>query len=363
VNLSNAGALVVTQQAFWEQHEGSIGTSSSLLMGTGPYRVTEFQPDSHVLLERVDTWWGGIPKAKSIRVNFIPDASTRLAAAQGGDIDIAFNVPINQADEWLKLDDMRVESMNDLSYLGLLFDQNVEPFDDIDVRTAIAQSIDRDVIAEKLLRGYGEPASAIMTPESLVAAYDGDAAREALASIPQHEFDLEAAKKLISGTEAEGLETELTYPNTGPQIGIAAQAIAENLGEIGIDVSVREVPIEEWLATIGDGEHGLGFMWYFSTTGDPAEVNSYLVGPANPNGFDSDEAATLISEANALTDPVERAEKLLELETLNAEEVVNAPIWWGKSVTAFSNEIGVRDYSPFTFTGVWGAQLFAAEAE
>lgn len=363
VNLSNAGALVVTQQAFWEQHEGSIGTSSSLLMGTGPYRVTEFQPDSHVLLERVDTWWGGIPKAKSIRVNFIPDASTRLAAAQGGDIDIAFNVPINQADEWLKLDDMRVESMNDLSYLGLLFDQNVEPFDDIDVRTAIAQSIDRDVIAEKLLRGYGEPASAIMTPESLVAAYDGDAAREALASIPQHEFDLEAAKKLISGTEAEGLETELTYPNTGPQIGIAAQAIAENLGEIGIDVSVREVPIEEWLATIGDGEHGLGFMWYFSTTGDPAEVNSYLVGPANPNGFESDEAATLISEANALTDPVERAEKLLELETLNAEEVVNAPIWWGKSVTAFSNEIGVRDYSPFTFTGVWGAQLFAAEAE
>lgn len=363
ISLSNAGALVVTQEAFWNEHGGNVGTSDSLILGTGPYQVTEFQPDSHVVLERVDTWWGGVPKAKSIRVNFIPDASTRLAAAQKGDIDIAFNVPINQADEWSKISDMRVESLNDLSYVGLLFDQNVAPFDDVDVRTAVAQSIDRVAISEKLLRGYGEPATAIMTPESLAAAYDGDEAREKLAEIPQHDFDLDAAKKLVAGTDAEGLETELTYPNTGPQLGIAAQAIAESLSEVGIDVTVREVPIEEWLATIGDGEHGLSFMWYFSTTGDPAEVNSYLVGAGNPNGFESDAAVSLITEANALTDPAERAEKLLELETLNADEVVNAPIWWGKSLTAFSNSIGITDYSPFTFTSVWGAQLFAAEVE
>lgn len=363
VNLSNAGALVVTQKAFWEAHGGNIGTSDSLLLGTGPYRVTEFQPDSHVLLERVDTWWGGVPKAKSIRVNFIPDASTRLAAAQKGDIDIAFNVPINQANDWGSIDGVRVESMNDLSYVGLLFDQNVAPFDDVNVRTAIAQSIDRDIIVERLLRGYGEVATAITTPESLAAAYDGDAARALLAEVPQHKFDLAAAKELIAGTEADGLKTELTYPNTGPQLGIAAQAIAENLKEIGITLTVREVPIEEWLATIGDGEHPIGFMWYFSTTGDPAEINSYLVGPENPNGFVSEEAATLIAEANAQTDPEQRIAKLIELETLSAEETVNAPLWWGKSVTAFSNSIGVTDYSPFTFNGVWGAKLFAAEVE
>ncbi|WP_125098988.1 ABC transporter substrate-binding protein [Leucobacter chromiireducens] len=363
VNLSNSGALVVTQQKFWEEHAGKVGTSSSLLMGTGPYQVTEFQPDSHVLLERVDTWWGGVPKAKTIRVNFIPDANTRLAAAQKGDIDIAFNVPINQAAEWQKISDMRVESMNDLSYVGLLFDERVAPFDDPKVREAIALSIDRAAIAEKLLRGYGEAATAIMTPESLAQAFDGDAARAELAKIPQHEFDLDAAKQLIGETDAADLTTELTYPNTGPQLGIAAQAIAENLDKIGITVKVREVPIEEWLATIGDGEHGLGFMWYFSTTGDPAEVNGYLLGAGNPNGFESEEAVALIAEANALTDPEERAAKLIELETLNAENVVNAPIWWGKSVTAFSNGVGLADYGPYTFTGAWGAQMFAAEAK
>lgn len=363
VNLSNAGALVVTQQAFWEEHAGAVGTSDSLLMGTGPFEVVEFQPDSHVLLERADTWWGEAPKVQSIRVNFIPDANTRLAAARTGDIDIAFNVPLNQASDWEQIEGMRVEPMNDLSYVGLLFDQRVPPFDDVNVRRAIAHSIDQEAIVERLLRGYGEPATAIVTPEALAAAFDGEEARAALAELPQAEFDLDAAKELIAGTDAEGLETELTYPNTGPQLGVAAQAIAESLGQIGLTVSVREVPIEEWLATIGDGEHGLGFMWYFSTTGDPAEVNGYLLGAENPNGFVSDEAMTLLSEGNAISDPAERAGKILELERLNKDQVVNAPIWWGKSVTAFSDSLGVKDYSPYTFTTAWGARLFQAASE
>jgi peptide/nickel transport system substrate-binding protein len=363
VGLSSAGALVVTQQAYWEQHGGNVGTSESLLLGTGPYKVTEFQPDSHVSLERSDTWWGGVPKVKSIRVNFIPDASTRLAAAQRGDIDIALNVPISQAQDWSNISGWRVEAVNDLSYVGLIYDQSVEPFGGDAVRAAIAHAIDRDAIAEKLLRGFGEKATAIMTPESLAAGYDGDQARDLLATIPQKDFDVDLARNLMAEAGVDGFSTELTYPNTGPQLGVAAQAIAENLKEIGIDVEVREVPIEEWLATIGDGEHGLGFMWYFSTTGDPSEVNSYLVGEWNPNGFESPTADGLIQTANALTDPRERIATLIELETLSAENTVNTPLWWGKSLTGFSNRIGATNYGPYTFVTTWGAQLFAAVVE
>ncbi|CAG7613387.1 ABC transporter substrate-binding protein [Leucobacter soli] len=359
--LANVGALVVTQQEFWEEHDGEVGTADSLLLGTGPYQVTEFAPDSHVTLERVDTWWGELPKAKEIRVDFIPDENTRLLAAQKGDIDVAFNVPINQAQQWEKISDGRLEAVNDLSYVGLMFDQEVEPFDDPKVRTAIAQAFDRETVAEKLLRGYGEVATAIMTPESLGQAYDADEARELLAGVPQHAFDLDAAKQLLDESGAGGFTAELTYPNTGPQLGTAAQALAENLKQIGITLTVREIPIEEWLSTIGDGEHGLSFMWYFSTTGDPAEVNSYLVGPENPNQFASDEAAALVDAAGAATDPAERIATLLELETLSAEQTVNAPLWWGKTITYLTNGVGVHDFSPFTFLGPWGAQLYAAE--
>src|SRR5699024_979281 len=124
------------------------------------------------------------------------------------------------------------------------------------------------------------------------------------------------AKELISTKTIPSIE--LTYPNTGPQLGIAVQAIADNLKDIGVTVNPKEVPIEEWLATIGDKKHGVGFMWYFSTTGDPGEINSYLLGPDNPNHYTQSDAEKLISESNALIDPIERSGKLLELETLNA---------------------------------------------
>ena len=359
--VANVGALVVTQQSFWEEHQGKVGTSSALLMGTGPYRVTEFKPDSHVILDRVDTWWGELPKVKQIRVDFIPDENTRLLAAQNGDVDVAFNVPIKQAQQWEKISGGRVEAVNDLSFVGLIFDHEVAPFDDPKVREAIASAVDREAIVEKLLRGYGEVANSIMTPESLGQVYDADAARKVLAEVPQHDFDLKRAKELLAGTEAEsGFETEITYPNTGPQLGTAAQSLAENLKEVGITLKVREVPIEEWLATIGDGEHGLGFMWYFSTTGDPAEVSSYMLGAGNDSHFDDADAQQLIAEAGAATEPEERADLLLDLEKLNASETHTAPLWWGQTITYLGPGIGVQFFPPYTSLGAGGTRLSPA---
>lgn len=359
--LTNAGSLVVTQQQFWDKYGGAIGTSDSLLLGTGPYKVTEFQPDSHVILDRVDTWWGGLPKVKQIRIDFIPDENTRLLAAQNGDLDVALSVPLKQLPQWEELSGGRVESVDDLSYTGLFFDLSVPPFDDPKVREAVASAMDRETIVDKVLRGNGEVANTIMSPPSLAAAYGGDQARDLLMRVPAHDFDLARAKELLAeSTEADGFETTITYPSAGSQLGTAAQALAENLKQLGITLRVREVPTEEWLATIGDGQHGLGFMWYFSTTGDPAEISSYLLGEGNPSHIADADALELISKAGAATEPAARIDLLVELETLNAENTYAAPLWWGRSLTFFSDAVGVRTFTPYTFIGPWGNQLFAA---
>ena len=360
--MSSAGALFVTQQAFWEEHGGKVGTARSLLMGSGPYKVTEFQPDSHVTLDRAETWRGEAPAAQQIRIDFIADENARLLAAQKGDLDIAFSVPLKQLPQWEALSDGRVESVNDLSYVGLTFDQNVAPFDDVKVREAIALAVDQDAIVEKLLRGNAEVANTIMTPESIASAYDADEARKVLGEVPQRGFDLEKAAQLIAeSSEPDGFTTEITYPNAGAELGTAAQSMAENLKTLGITLKVREISMEEWLATIGDGEHGLGFMWYFSTTGDPGEVNGYLLGNQdNPNNVDSPEAQSLIDAAAAAADPTERVGILMQLEQLNYENVYNSPLWWGQSITYFSNKVGVDEFTPFALLGPWGAALYAA---
>lgn len=361
-NMSTGGAAFITSKAFWEANDGNVGTASSLLMGTGPYKVTEFAPDSHVTFERTDTWWGEEPKVKSITVNFIPDESTRLLAAQSGDIDVAFNVPLAQSTQWENLDTMRVDYINDLSYVGLYFNTSVAPFDDPKVREAIAHAVDRDAYVDKLLRGHGEAATAIMTPESLAAVYSPDVAREKLAEIPQWDFDLDAAKAALAESGyPDGFETEILTPNTGPQLGTAAQALSQNLAEIGITLNVREVPIEEWLASLdASSDYGLNMMWYFSTLGDPAEIPSYLLGVGNPAAYDNPEIMSLLSEVGAESDPSARIDLLIQAETLQAEDAVNIPLWWGQSATAFANDLGMNDYSSFAFISSWPTQLYRA---
>lgn len=361
-NMSTGGAAFITSKAFWEANGGDVGTSDSLLLGTGPYQVTEFVPDSHVTFERVDTWWGELPTVKEIRIDFVADESTRLLAAQSGDVDIAFNVPFSQAAQWESLSDMRVEYVNDLSYVGLYFNTGVAPFDDAKVREAIAHAVNRDAYVSTLLGGHGEAATAIMTPESLGSVYSPDEAREVLGAIPQWDYDLDAAREALAASSVpDGFTAELLTPNTGPQLGTAAQALAQDLAEVGITLNVREVPIEEWLASLDpSSEYGINYMWYFSTLGDPAEIPSYLIGADNPAQYDDAEVLDLLAQVGAEEDQAARIDLLVEAETLQAEAVINVPLWWGQSATAFANDLGVTDYSPFTFVSTWPAQLYRA---
>lgn len=360
-NMSTAGAAFITEKSFWQKYDGKVGTSTSLLLGTGPYRVTSFTPDSGLTLERVDTWWGGVPKAKKITISFISDDNTRYLAAQKGEVDVALNVPVNQVDQWDSLSGFRVEKVNDLSYVGLNFDTQVAPFDDENVRKAIGYAIDKDTIVSSLLKGNGEVASSMVTPESLGSVYSADEARAKLASITQYAFDLDKAKQaLASSSHPDGFTAELTYPSTGPQLGTAAQAIADDLAAIGITLTVKELPISEWLSSLGDGSHGIGYMWYFSTTGDPAEVPAYLLSTGNISHFEDKDVQALLTKAGAESDPAARIDLILQAEGLQADKAVNLPLWWGKSITAFSTTVGLKDYSAFSFVSSWGAKLYAA---
>ena len=360
-NLSTAGALFVSSKAFLEAHAGTVGTKGGLILGSGPYKVASFSPDTGVELERVDTWWGGTPKIKTIHVSFIPDEDTRLLAAKSGTTDLSFNVPLAQSGQWEGLDTQRVQYVNDLSYVGLNFDTTLAPFDDVHVRRAISESIDRDTIVSTLLKGHGRVATAIPTPESLGESYGAADATALLAALPQNSFDLDAAKaELAKSAHPDGFTAEILYPNTGPQLGNAAQSLAENLGKIGITLTVTEVPIEQWLASIGDGVHGLGFTWYFSTTGDPGEVTNYLLGAGNSSHYTNPAIVDVLAQAQASTDASKRIDLLLKANTLQSADVVDAPLWWGQSATSFATDLGISDYSSFAFTSPWPSLLYSA---
>jgi peptide/nickel transport system substrate-binding protein len=361
---SAADSLWIAPKAFWEKHNGQIGTAQALLTGTGPYRVTSFQPDSSVTLKASGTWWAGKPPVETIQINFIADDNARYLAQKSGSLDMAFGVPLSAMAQWQGLPGTRVLSMPDRSWAGLIFNLDVAPTSDIHVRRAIAHCIDRDAVVSELLRGQGQVATAFSTPEQFAGVYTAQQATAKLAAVPQAGFSIADAKaELAKSSVPHGFTTTLEYPNTGPQLGTAALSLAANLKQIGITLQVKEVALSQWLANLGAAKQPLRYMWYFNTTPDPAELVTYLLynkPAANLAGYVNAQVDSLLGQAVTETDAARRADLIIQAQQVAGADLPYLPLWWGRTLTAFASSVGVRDYSSYTFESPWAASLYGA---
>src|SRR5215469_4009829 len=81
---------------------GSPG-SGDRIMGTGPYHISTFTSSTSATVERFEGYWGEKPAVLKCTFNCIPNPQTLLLAAQSGQIDGTFDVPVQQAADWKKI--------------------------------------------------------------------------------------------------------------------------------------------------------------------------------------------------------------------------------------------------------------------
>ncbi|MFC8452065.1 ABC transporter substrate-binding protein [Kitasatospora sp. NPDC057223] len=357
---ASADALWIAPKSFWQSTGGKVGTTSTLFTGTGPYQVTAFKPDSYIEFSRNPHWWGAAPKAAKLRIDFIPDDSTRRLAWQSGEADVSLNVPLAAAKQWEGVSGTRVVYTPDRSYAGLTFNTSVAPFDDPHVRRAVAHAIDRAAIVKEVLHGHGQVATALSTPEQFGGLWTPEQATAKLATVPQHEYSLDRARAELAQSKVPGgFTADLSYPSTGPHLGTAALAFAADLKKIGITLNVKELAVEQWIAELNTFP-GLAFFWYFNTTGDPGELVSWLFGAENPAKYSGARAAELVGQAATTGDPAARAELLLQAQQAQAADAAYAPLWWGQSALALRDTVGISGYTSYTLVSPWPTQIYAA---
>src|SRR5207302_1775137 len=68
-------------------------------IGAGPYKFVSFNPGVELVLEAFEGYWRKIPSVKRLVLKSIPDEATRLAALKRGEIDIAYNIRGELAEE------------------------------------------------------------------------------------------------------------------------------------------------------------------------------------------------------------------------------------------------------------------------
>lgn len=209
-------------------------------VGTGPFRVVEYQPRRQLVVERFDGYWGTKARAERITFRFMPEPEIRLEALRRGEVDMVTGLPRDSVAA-VEADGFRVVRAPPGITQVLTFSSTGQFVADRALRQAVSLAVDRNRYVAEVLGGQGEPGRWMSPPAVL-----GGAA----ATVAPSTFEPERARQLLDeagwkagadGTRTSGARRlSLTFIG-GPAVPEAGlRFIAAQLREVGIETAVRK---------------------------------------------------------------------------------------------------------------------------
>jgi peptide/nickel transport system substrate-binding protein len=222
--------------------EAKKESTESFQPGCGPY-VLESKNIADLVL-KANPHYHKTFVNKHIRIFISPDEQTRFSKLVKGEVDLVQNGISRDKVRLIarKYPRLKIDSKPGLrtTYLGVNFNHPL--LRDRSLRQAIAHSIQRELIIDKLLAGMAQKANGILVP--------GDPFVDT--TLGQYDYDLAKAKSLLKKPTKEPLRLSLKTTTNITTISIA-QAIASQLKPLGIDIKVEAL---EWGRLSEDVQNG-----------------------------------------------------------------------------------------------------------
>lgn len=140
-------------------------------VGTGPFRFVEYVPHQRIVVERSDSYWGTKPRLDRVTFRFYPDATTRVLALSAGNVDLIMDLPREQVPTVAARSELAVARAPPGLTLSLQVNAHgPPPYDllaDRKIRRAIALSIDRGQIVQRLWQGEASAVQNMTVPAVL----------------------------------------------------------------------------------------------------------------------------------------------------------------------------------------------------
>src|SRR5260370_11960984 len=135
------------------------------------------------------SYWARKPAFETVIIKCAPDASSRVAEIESGKSQVSFDIPYEEYDR-LKGKRGLVGVTTPVTDIAMIFLTNVEPVMlDKNVRLAACHAIDKKLIVDRLLKGYGVPIDTLQAPQ--YAAFD---------PTTKVSYDPELSKKLLAAS-------------------------------------------------------------------------------------------------------------------------------------------------------------------
>lgn len=202
-------------------------------IGTGPYKFVSFTPGQELVMEAFEQYWRKTPSVKRLVLKVIPDETTRLAALKRGEVDIAYSIRGELAEELQRTPGLTLKPAVISAPFWIYFPEQWDPkspWHDVRVRQAAIHAIDHKSINEALTLGHSKITNSII-PFTFEHYWQP----------PAPVYEPARAKKLLAeaghpnGFDAGEYYCDAAYANL-------AEAVINNLQAIGIRMRLR--PLE-----------------------------------------------------------------------------------------------------------------------
>ena len=309
-------------------------------IGTGPFKYVSYTPGQNLELEKYDGYWQeGVPSLDSVEFKFIADVDTAFVELQAGTIDILKYLTAAQA-ETLGDDYNIVQGSMNLVH-AMYLNRAYEPLSKTEVRQALCYAVDRDAINNFIFGGKSHIIGSHMIP-AMSKYYEPEAETV-------YSYDPEKAKELLADAGyADGFDLEITVPSSYSQHVDSAQIIADELSQVGINVTLNQVEWSTWLQDVYKGGNFQATVIGFDGTLAPSDwLKKYVTDDAkNFMHYSNTEYDDVFNTAYTTVDDDVKVENYKKAQMILAEDAAAVYIEDPANLVAVSKKFGGYTFYP-----------------
>ena len=331
------GGAILPAHIFKGTDMAANPASTASPVGTGPFKLAEWQRGNFIRLVRNPDYWDPTrPHLDEVAIKVLPQPAARLQALQAGEVDQVVGQFFPSSSHSIVRSDKRLKLVASGFPPGttfVFFNVNKPPLDNPKVRQALMMATNRDYLVRSAWQGDGTPS---LRPWTSAISW---AANPQSDSTKMYPCDIKQAKALLDEAgfkpDATGKRFGLKFAYAASsvefgQVGLALQSMWK---ELGVDLAVESVELATYMKRLYvDRNFDLGIDIYTSA-GDPALgisrtfVTSAIGRPyGNPTGYSNPEVDRLFDSGETETDQAVRGKTYAEVQTILARDMPNMAI-------------------------------------
>jgi oligopeptide transport system substrate-binding protein len=297
--------------------------------GTGPFKLRQWDENNLLVLERNEHYYGELAKVDSVAFHLWGGMPMNLY--ETGEIDVAsvYSYYIDRVEDRAGPFYQELDIVPELSFYYIGFNSTKPPFDDVNIRRAFSQAIDKDRLVSLVFRGMVQRADGILPPG--MPGYNED--------LSGLDFNIDKAKELIANSRYGDVTRlppiTITTMGWGGLISQELEAIVHEWRQnLGVEVKVRQLEPQRFLYHLKEEKDEMFYLGWVADYPHPQDFLDVLfhTGADNNNSeYSNPEVDSLLDMAGVEPDSELSLTLYQQAEQKLVEDAACLPLAFGQN--------------------------------